>query len=506
MLLFLFKVVLLVSLNSVCVAGFDVRGGASRVRRLSFSLGPKWVLRPLTSLEGGFRTAPAAQMGQSNGLRRLPTGVSRVAIAVMPAASIALGSALKVFCRQWVRVNGWAKLNGPRGWLYWTIPIVSGLVNLATNKLAVGMIFYPLEFFGLPLLPRPEGQPLGFIGWQGIVPTKVRTMGSRITETLLGLIDLKSVLKRLSSETLADGILPLLFPVADTKLRALLPTAGVPPIVYEMAALNTGLLKSRLRACLVRVILQLQAQPNDFIDLKSAIVGDLMADKRIIVDLFKTCGREELKFVVSSGLLGGILLGIVQMLAWIVFPRPWTLAAGGALSGYLTDFFALKILFEPVDPVIFRYGKFHYRLQGLFLQRQQEVSAEFAHYVCVHLLTPAKLWQVLATGSRSSAVATLIKAELKAELSLVLSNLREEQWDRVAGELLQEIPRCAKPTEGYMLKSLRLQETIRDNMLTMSPAEFESVLHPIFSEDEATLIAVGSVLGAVAGFAQVPFY
>jgi hypothetical protein len=40
----------------------------------------------------------------------------------------------------------------------------------------------------------------------------------------------------------------------------------------------------------------------------------------------------------------------------------------------------------------------------------------------------------------------------------------------------------------------------------MSSAEFEKVLHPIFQEDETTLIAVGTALGAAAGFAQVPFY
>jgi len=36
--------------------------------------------------------------------------------------------------------------------------------------------------------------------------------------------------------------------------------------------------------------------------------------------------------------------------------------------------------------------------------------------------------------------------------------------------------------------------------------EFEKVLHPIFQEDELTLILVGTALGAAAGFAQVPFY
>lgn len=46
----------------------------------------------------------------------------------------------------------------------------------------------------------------------------------------------------------------------------------------------------------------------------------------------------------------------------------------GFLVGYLTNFLALKMIFEPIFPVYVCGLK----IQGLFLQRQQEVSAEFA--------------------------------------------------------------------------------------------------------------------------------
>ena len=39
-------------------------------------------------------------------------------------------------------------------------------------------------------------------------------------------------------------------------------------------------------------------------------------------------------------------------------------------------------------------------------------------------------------------------------------------------------------------------------MRLMSSEEFEGVLHPIFEEDELTLIVVGGVLGMTAGFLQ----
>ena len=39
-----------------------------------------------------------------------------------------------------------------------------------------------------------------------------------------------------------------------------------------------------------------------------------------------------------------------QMALWIFYELPWTLAAGGAVVGYLTNWIALKLIFEPVEP------------------------------------------------------------------------------------------------------------------------------------------------------------
>jgi len=48
---------------------------------------------------------------------------------------------------------------------YMLIPLVAAVVGWFTNWLAVQMLFYPIQYRGLPLLRWPE-QPLGLIGWQ----------------------------------------------------------------------------------------------------------------------------------------------------------------------------------------------------------------------------------------------------------------------------------------------------------------------------------------------------
>ena len=59
----------------------------------------------------------------------------------------------------------------------------------------------------------------------------------------------------------------------------------------------------------------------------------------------------------------GFLLGVVQMFQWMLFPHPWSLPIGGALVGYVTNWIALKMIFEPLNPVKVVYPPFVLLLQ-----------------------------------------------------------------------------------------------------------------------------------------------
>ena len=52
---------------------------------------------------------------------------------------------------------------------------------------------------------------------------------------------------------------------------------------------------------------------------------------------------------------------------------------------------------------------------------------------------------------------------------------------------------------GISQYSLKLKKNLR----RLTPQEFERVLHPVFEEDELTLIVVGAVLGLAVGWAQM---
>jgi hypothetical protein len=63
--------------------------------------------------------------------------------------------------------------------------------------------------------------------------------------------------------------------------------------------------------------------------------------------------------------------------------------------------------------------------------------------------------------------------------------------------------RLDNPLHVYIDKTLGLQELLTKRMSQLSSADFEQIIHPIFQEDETTLILAGAVLGAISGLLQV---
>ena len=191
-----------------------------------------------------------------------------------------------------------------------------------------------------------------------------------------------------------------------------------------------------------------------------------------------------------------------------MYERAWTLAAGGAIVGYLTNWIALKLIFEPVDPV--RIGPF--QLQGMFLRRQHEVSEDFADCMTEKLLSSESLFEHLLEQPGFAEVLQRRTSEFMRGAAAVLygsaeyaapnghwAGLEQQTSARVLALLPGELPLVHSYVDG----ALDLQATLKQQLRKLTPAEFEQVLHPVFQEDELTLILVGAILGLIVGYGQL---
>jgi uncharacterized membrane protein YheB (UPF0754 family) len=114
---------------------------------------------------------------------------------------------------------------------------------------------------------------------------------------------------------------------------------------------------------------------DDCYDLKHMVISEMTQHKEILVDLFITVGKKELKFIERSGLYFGFAFGLIQMLVYGCYEAAWVLPVFGFLVGFATNMIALKMIFAPIEPTLI-CGR--YWLHGVFLKRQQEASAVFA--------------------------------------------------------------------------------------------------------------------------------
>ena len=385
---------------------------------------------------------------------------------------------------------------------FWSIPIVAGVLNFLTNKLAVKMMFYPLRFRGI-----------GRFGWQGIVPSKAKPMANDIVDNvMLRLIDVPEVFARLPPDEMARKLDANVLRVAHEAIADLpAPLAALAAAAARSEGFNATLL-THGRALLAGLVRDVQRNAEEVFDLRDVVVRGMTRDSLVLVRLFERCGERDLKFVVSSGLFLGGALGVLQMCLWRVWSPWWSLALTGGAVGYVTDLLAIKLLFEPVAPV--RLGPL--RLHGLFLQRQHEVAEQFSSFMQREVLAAPRLWDELTGGARRDAFWRLVPSRVHAYLDEVAAAggapavaralLGEERWrllgDEIAARLAAEVPRAVPALYELTDESLQLQPLMRDKMVQLSSAEFERVLHPVFEEDELTLILIGTGLGGAAGVLQ----
>jgi uncharacterized membrane protein YheB (UPF0754 family) len=390
---------------------------------------------------------------------------------------------------------------------YMLIPVIAALVGWFTNYLAVQMIFYPIDFWGVPIYRR-EQVPLGFLGWQGIVPCKTKAMSVSIVDMVTSqLLTVNEAFARLDPRKMAQLLSPRVGPLGTEIIRDLFPKSiGSWPVALwdRLSGKNQWVLKGINVRFLTQLVTDMQQNIDSIFSLESCVVSQMVQDRAKLGELFRKVGQKELDFLTNSGLWFGFLLGLIQMGVALVWDNPWSLSIGGGIVGLATNWLALKWIFEPINPT--KIGPF--TLQGLFLRRQKEVSAEFSKFFADKILSSPKLWDsMLNDPSTTPAFTELCAKHFKKFCTIISMGLfrgtpEPGTINLVTRKAIEKLPNHIHVLHEYVDKTLGLEKTIREKMELMTPARFERVLHPIFEEDELTLILAGAVLGFAAGLIQ----
>jgi uncharacterized membrane protein YheB (UPF0754 family) len=179
--------------------------------------------------------------------------------------------------------------------------------------------------------------------------------------------------------------------------------------------------------------------------------------------------------------------------------------------GWVTNYLALKVIFRPLEPRKFLCWK----IQGIFLKRQHEVSATFARVIITEILHIKAIWQAIFTGPLSSNFFAMMRAhtlvyteKLVAEIKpLAVAAMGADKFARmkedIAQKVIDNVPSIIDQSYEYSQEVMDMENEIRTKMQALPAPDFEGVLHPAFEEDEIVLIVLGGILGAMAGLLQL---
>jgi uncharacterized membrane protein YheB (UPF0754 family) len=387
------------------------------------------------------------------------------------------------------------------------IPVISAVVGYVTNYLAVKMMFYPIEFIGI--------KPI--FGWQGLIPAKRREMAEIEVELVLGkLLSVKDIVNRLDPAQINKAISRRLKQVIRKIVNEVMEESA-PTLWASLPVQGKNLVYSRIELdspnLVNKMVYDFQHNIDEILDIKELVVEQLVQSPELINEIFLKSGEKEFPFIEKSGLYFGFLFGLPTMALWYFYQAWWILPLGGLLVGYLTNWIALKIIFEPKHPVKFAGFTF----QGMFLKRQAEVSRVYSDIIEKKLFNSKNVIEIVLHGSGSGQLLELIELHVNDAIDRYISIAQPYFAIGVGTEGYYKMKRTAvqqifENSDKYLLyaheyadDALRVGEDLRIKMEALSPEEFEGVLRPAYQQDEWKLIVTGALLGMGAGFFQL-FY
>ena len=386
-----------------------------------------------------------------------------------------------------------------------SIPLISALVGWSTNYLAVKMMFYPLKFVGIPPV----------FGWQGLIPAKRKQMAEIEVELVLGkLLSVEELANRLEPEALTKAIEHRLHQVVRKIVNEVMESSA-PTVWAALPVQGKNLVYRRIEDDIPYVVSKMvedfQHNVSEILDIKELVVEQLVNSPELINEIFLRSGEKEFPFIVQSGFYFGFLFGLPTMALWYFYQAWWILPLGGLLVGYATNWIAIKIIFEPKQPIRFA----GLTIQGMFLKRQTEVSRVYADIIEQKLINPKNITHMILHGSGSAQLLELIELHVNDAIERYVAiaqpyfalGVGSENYFKMKSmavkRLFEDSDKYLYYAFDYANEALRVGDDLCERMQALSSEEFEGVLRPAYQQDEWKLIVTGAILGMAAGFAQL---
>src|SRR5690554_1190043 len=379
---------------------------------------------------------------------------------------------------------------------------MAAVVGWFTNWLAIQMSFYPVQFIGISA-----------VCCQAVIPRKSEKMAHNcIDRTLRHFGDLNAVYQVLEPQRIVEQVISQVTPRLDEYIDEVM--YEIQPVLWDNLPLFLRRriyqwAREQLPARIEGLVDDFGDDLDELVDLKALLSRELQQHPDLMNRIFKQAGSVELRSVINRGAIIGALLGALLVPFWVTYPQPWVLPVGGFAIGFITNWLAINLIFAPLRPRRF----FFWKVQGLFLRRQPEISEIWAKLVAEELITVEKVADAMINGRHGARTRSILQKHLRPMLdnSMVMrlaaqvtvgmsgyTDLKRAMNDKavLATRDVFSDPAFNKERAPVVAGVLAGQ------MKALKPEEFQEILRPAFREEEIQLMLIGGLFGAIAGFIQ----
>jgi len=182
----------------------------------------------------------------------------------------------------------------------------------------------------------------------------------------------------------------------------------------------------------------------------------------------------------------------------------------GALTGWVTNWVAVKMLFHPKEPKNFLL----FKVQGVFPKRQKVMAEKLGHIVASELFSIDDVVSKMKSSDNKEVfgfveqkIDDFINVKLPSNMPMLAMFLNDDLKNKIKTTLLDEIseviPGVIDAYAEKLKSEIDVKAIVYEKVVSFSSDKLEDILYSIMKKEFKFIELLGGVLGFIIGSVQL---
>lgn len=180
----------------------------------------------------------------------------------------------------------------------------------------------------------------------------------------------------------------------------------------------------------------------------------------------------------------------------------------GALIGWITNIFAIKLLFRPIKPIKIPLTRF--TIVGLIPKRKKEIAKNIGEVVANELISIRELMDEAVTEEDLTQIRFFVKRKIKAVIDEKLNIIPFPFKGMIQGPLDELIETEVNNGLTDIIVNIKdmielrvnIAKIVEDNIIALDLRELERIILQVAKKELKHIEILGFILGGVIGLVQ----